>query len=425
MASIAKLKGSFTKIAGLIERVSAAGASGADRCKFFRCFFLFFSCLCQEWVFLSKSFFIMKFNFSEYSSSVFISSEVPSIEKISGDLGIESGKFRPLLVADENTRAFAAKIAGEAELPLCVLKSGEENKNWSSVQEILSAACEAGLGRDGIFVGIGGGVIGDLCGFAASIYMRGCRLVLVSTTLLSMVDASVGGKTGFDLFGIKNLAGSFYPAQNIYIPVDCLRTLPPKELKSGMAELIKTAVLAGDDFLDMLDVFGADFLSNPQKYLDGESSLFIYRSIEKAVLYKGTVVTEDLRESGKRMLLNLGHTFAHALEAAAGLGKLSHGEAVAWGIVRSCELGLALGITPRGRAEKIKKTIASFDYELSCPFPLADTDSILKAMLSDKKKKNNKITFIVPDEKSAQPYVFQSEADLKIVEKIINGEYVF
>jgi len=142
-------------------------------------------------------------------------------------------------------------------------------------------------------------------------------------------------------------------------------------------------------------------------------------------LYKGAIVTEDLRESGKRMLLNLGHTFGHALEAAVGLGKLSHGEAVAWGIIRSCELGLALGITPRERAEKIKKVITSFDYELSCPHPLAGTDLILKAMLSDKKKKNGKITFIVPDEKSARPYACQSEADLKIAEKIINGEYVF
>ncbi|MDR1840021.1 MAG: 3-dehydroquinate synthase, partial [Treponema sp.] len=299
---------------------------------------------------------------------------------------------------------------------------GEENKNWNTVQEILSAAVNAGLGRDGIFLGIGGGVIGDLTGFASSIYMRGCRLVLVSTTLLGMVDASVGGKTGFDLFGIKNLAGSFYPAQSVYIPVDCLKTLPPKELKSGMAELLKTAVLAGDDFLELLAEIDAGVFSNPDAFLEGE---LLYKSIERAVLYKGAIVTEDLRESGKRMLLNLGHTFGHALEAAAGLGKLSHGEAVAWGIIRSCELGLALGITPRERAEKIKKVTASFDYELSCPHPLAGTGLILKAMLSDKKKKNGKITFIVPDEKSARPYACQSEVDLKIAEKIINGEYVF
>jgi len=365
----------------------------------------------------------MNFKLGEYSTKVFFSREIPCLERISGDLGLGSEEFKPLFVADENTREIAEKIRGKADLPMCLLKSGEENKNWKAVEEILSAAVNAGLGRDGIFLGIGGGVIGDMCGFASSIYMRGCRLVLVSTTLLGMVDASVGGKTGFDLFGIKNLAGSFYPAQSVYIPVDCLKSLPQKELKSGMAELLKTAVLIGDDFLEMLANIDAGVLSNHDALLEGE---LLYKCIERAVLYKGAIATEDLRESGKRMLLNLGHTFGHALEAVAGLGKLSHGEAVAWGIIRSCELGLALGITPRERAEKIKKVIASFDYDFSCPHPLAiNTDLIIKAMLSDKKKKQGKITFIVPDEKSARPYVCQDEAGLKIVEKVINGEYVF
>jgi len=363
----------------------------------------------------------MKFKLGEYYSNVFIGREIPCLEKISSTLGLASEEFRPLLVADENTREIAAKIAGDG-LPLCLLKSGEENKNWQAVQEILSAALKAGLGRDGIFLGIGGGVIGDLTGFASSIYMRGCRFVLVSTTLLGMVDASVGGKTGFDLFGCKNLAGSFYPAQNVYIPVDCLKTLPPKELKSGMAELLKTAVLVGDDFLEMLADIDSCLFSNPHLFIEGD---LLLNAIEKAVMYKGAIVSEDLRESGKRMLLNLGHTFAHALEAAAGLGCLSHGEAVAWGIIRSCELGLALGITPRERAEKIKKAIISFDYDCSCPHPLADANLILKAMFSDKKKKSGKNIFIVPDEKSARIYTCQNEKNLITVEKVINGEFVF
>jgi len=238
----------------------------------------------------------MEFKLSEYSTKVFFSREIPCLEKISDDLGLEGEEFRPLLVADENTREIAAKISGKADIPLCLIKSGEENKNWNTVQEILSAAVNAGLGRDGIFLGIGGGVIGDLTGFASSIYMRGCRLVLVSTTLLGMVDASVGGKTGFDLFGIKNLAGSFYPAQSVYIPVDCLKTLPPKELKSGMAELLKTAILAGDNFLELLAGTGAGVFSSPDAFLEGE---LLYKSVEKAVSYKGAIVTEDLRESGK------------------------------------------------------------------------------------------------------------------------------
>ena len=363
----------------------------------------------------------MNFKVGEYNTNVFFSKEIPGIEKIAADLGFCAENFRPLIIADENTSVIAAKICGKIDLPMCLLKSGEENKNWQTVQEILSTASEASLGRDGIFIGIGGGVIGDLTGFASSIYMRGCRLVLVSTTLLGMVDASVGGKTGFDLFGIKNLAGSFYPAENVYIPLDCLKSLPSKEWKSGMAELVKTAVLDGDDFLEMLADIGTGVFSDPRKFLEGD---LLYKCIERAVLYKGAIVTEDLRESGKRMLLNLGHTFGHALEAAAGLGRISHGEAVAWGIIRSCELGLALGITPRARAEKIKKVIDSFGYDCSCPHPLtANTDLILKAMFSDKKKKQGKITFIVPDEKSARPFVPGSEAEMKTAEKIINGEF--
>jgi len=369
----------------------------------------------------------MQFTFGEYKTSVFLSHEIPLIKKITSDLG--SGSFVPIIVADENTRAIAEKICGKNKLPLCVLKSGEENKNWAAVQEILSAAFTAGLGRDGIFIAVGGGVIGDLCGFAASVYMRGCRFVLVSTTLLGMVDASVGGKTGFDLFGIKNLVGTFYPAQAVYLPMESLASLPEREWKSGMAELIKTAILDGDDFIDKLMLL---YVGNAS----GTSICGFYNSIklgevetlceciERAVLYKGSVVSEDLRESGLRMLLNLGHTFGHALEAAAGLGNITHGEAVAWGMVRSCELGTALGVTPRSRALKIRKLIESFGYNYACPHPLAaSADAILKAMESDKKKQGGKKTFIVPDEKSARAVVLESEKGKKILETILEGGF--
>jgi len=367
----------------------------------------------------------LQFTFGEYSTRVFFSREIPGIEKIA------AGSFKTLVVADENTSVIAGKICGSGNLPVCVLKSGEDYKNWQAVHEILAAAHEAGLGRDSCFIGVGGGVIGDLCGFAASIYMRGCRLALVSTTLLGMVDASVGGKTGFDLFGIKNLAGSFYPAETVYMPLDCLASLPAKEWKSGMAELIKTAVLDGDDFLDELSLLQVGSSSgsavrgfyNSVKLLEGGT---LQKCIERAVLYKGGIVSEDLRESGRRRLLNLGHTFGHALEAAAGLGNLSHGEAVAWGIARSCELGYALGVTPRTRAEKITALVTSFGYDCACPHPLmGSTDTFLKAMKSDKKKKEGKPVFIIPDEKSARPFALETENDMKTLEKIIKGEFVF
>jgi 3-dehydroquinate synthase len=230
-----------------------------------------------------------------------------------------------------------------------------------------------------------------------------------------MVDASIGGKTGFDLFGIKNLAGSFYPAEIVYMPVESLLTLPEREWKSGLAELIKTAILSGDDFLDML----AETAN--KNSLEGDRLL---ECIKKAVLYKGTVTSEDFRESGKRALLNLGHTFGHALEAAAGFGGLSHGEAVAWGIIQSCALGLALGITPLKRAKKIKAVISSFGYDCSCPHPLASTETFKTAMKSDKKKKHGKMTFIVPDNKSVKIVDIEPDKNY-ILEKILMEGYNF
>jgi 3-dehydroquinate synthase len=363
--------------------------------------------------------FFLYFTFNEYNTYVEISREIPTISLIAqkSGLDVQSGSFKPLIIADENTAYIAAKISGGADYPCVILKSGEDNKNWQSVETILAAASKASLGRDGIFIAAGGGVIGDLAGFAASIYMRGCRFVLVSTTLLGMVDASVGGKTGFDLFGIKNLAGSFYPAQSVFLPTDALSTLPKAEIKSGMAELIKTAVLSGGDFLEQLTPLAENFDNLNNLLEDG----LLQKCVERAVLYKGGIVSEDFRESGKRMLLNLGHTFGHALESAAGLGNITHGEAVAWGMVRACELGTALGVTPRERAKKIIELIKSFGYECSCPHPSArNKDALFNAMKSDKKKKSGLLTFIVPDEQSARIIALKTE-ETQILENILLG----
>jgi 3-dehydroquinate synthase len=362
----------------------------------------------------------LHFTFNEYHTNIEISREIPLIADIARQLGLETniGSFNPLIIADENTAYIAAKICEGADYPCVFLKSGEENKNWASVETILSAAVKAGLGRDSIFIAVGGGVIGDLAGFAASIYMRGCRFVLVSTTLLGMVDASTGGKTGFDLFEIKNLIGSFYPAQSVYIPLNALSTLPQAEIKSGMAELIKTAVLSGGDFLEQLTPL-AEIFNNLNKFLEDGS---LQKCVERAVSYKGGIVSEDFRESGKRMLLNLGHTFGHALESAAGFGNITHGEAVAWGIVRACELGLALKITPRERAQKIITLIKLFGYECVCPHPLASNkETLLNAMKSDKKKKSGSLTFIVPDEQSARAIVLKTE-EMQILDNILLGD---
>jgi 3-dehydroquinate synthase len=312
-----------------------------------------------------------------------------------------------------------------------VLESGEAQKGWASVERILKAAKDAGLGRDGLFIGIGGGVITDMTSFAASIYMRGASLCLISTTLLGMVDASVGGKTGFDLFDIKNLAGTFFPASHIYLPLDALKTLPSGEWKSGMAELIKTAILDSGETLDMVKaaeplirtVLSGSGIDTANGFEHNTDPAVLAELIERAVLVKGRIVENDPKETGtERALLNLGHTFGHALESAAGLGKLSHGEAVAWGVIRSCELGLALGITPPERAGEIRSIITGFGYETAAPHPaIKDTALFMQALGGDKKKKAGKLNFVVPAASGAE---LVSAASIKpgILGQIIKGE---
>jgi 3-dehydroquinate synthase len=376
------------------------------------------------------------FQFGTVASSVHISRELPGPGQIAEDYGRKEAFFKPLIICDENTRTLAEKIAGKEgppeKIPRCVLKPGESAKNWESVETILRAAAAGGLGRDGIFIGVGGGVISDLAAFAASIYMRGCGLCLVSTTLLGMVDASLGGKTGFDLLGIKNLVGSFYPAPHIYMPLESLNTLPPAEWKSGMAELIKTAILEGEDLAERIRSLGGEF--SPACFSSGFPGEFIHRLLEngaeplrlcisRAAELKGRIVEADPRETGgERRLLNLGHTFGHALESSAGLGTISHGEAVAWGLARTCELGCALGITPRERAEKIIALLRFFGYRLNAPHPLMDNEKFLKALAGDKKKAAGKIIYIVPNSRSACLTPVEDES---LVKKIINGVLQF
>jgi 3-dehydroquinate synthase len=356
----------------------------------------------------------LHFNFGAFKTSVHIMPGLPGMGEIAGDFG--GNFFKPLLVCDGNTEYLAAKLRGEAgaAVPICTLEAGESHKNWQAVEAILRSAHDAGLGRDGTFIGVGGGVVGDLCAFAASIYMRGCSVALVSTTLLGMVDASLGGKTGFDLFDKKNLAGTFYPARHVYMPMESLASLPPNEWKSGMAELIKTAILEGDDFLD--DIASANFLSQRE-------SPVLARCISRAARFKGGIVEEDPLETGnRRVLLNLGHTFGHALESVAGLGTISHGEAVAWGIARSCDLGLLLEITPPPRVKKIKALLAAYGYEGGSPHPLIhNVNDFMQILGSDKKKRGGSIAFIVPDEKSARPVTADSVLFMDSICRIING----
>lgn len=344
------------------------------------------------------------FTFGGAVSCVRIQDNTPSI----GDIMDSAGKGKAVLVCDTHTAPIAQRILGDHPAPLCILGPGETSKNWASIEAILRTGKDAGLARDGLFIGVGGGVISDMTAFAASIYMRGAKLCLVSTSLLGMADAALGGKTGFDLFDMKNLAGTFYPAPLIYMPIAALSSLPDREWKSGMAELIKTAILDNTDeagvFLALLASLKPLFQDLPISPRALQSNLeTLAACIARSVGIKGRIVEADPQETGgERALLNLGHTFGHALESSAGLGRISHGEAVAWGMARACELGRGLGVTPKDRKDALLELLRAFGYETAAPHPLmGDLQVFMKAIQGDKKKKAGKLNFVVPAQTGA------------------------
>jgi len=309
-----------------------------------------------------------------------------------------------LYVADSNTVSILRQSSGfDPSAPLVIIPSGEEEKTLANVERILSAALAAGLGRDGLFVGIGGGVITDMTAFAASLYMRGAKLELVPTSLLAMADAAIGGKTGVDFGNSKNCIGTFYPAQKIHVAVKALATLSDKEYRSGLAEVVKTALLYAPKLFQILTERREEILSRDMTLL--------LETVKRCVQAKAHVVERDLRETGERMYLNLGHTFGHALESVAGLGTVSHGEAVAWGIARALELGKALGHTDAAYVEEVLPVLSSYGWCVDAVHPAIAAKirsgeltgetaaaALLAAMKNDKKKKAGMIRFVIQRE---------------------------
>ena len=278
----------------------------------------------------------------------------------------------------------SALFGAGAENPL-VLPAGEAAKQWGSAERILAKCAALGMGRDGVLVGVGGGVICDLAAFCASLYMRGCRLVLAPTTLLAMVDACLGGKTGIDFLGYKNLVGTFYPAEQILIAAGCLRHLPERELRSGIAEAIKTAII-GDRMLFSL-------LRDRREEIAARDEDLLAEIVGRCLAVKGRIVEEDPTESGERALLNLGHTFGHALESATGFAVWSHGEAVAWGIGRAIAAGRGLGLTDPAFAAEVVDLLQAYGFTLTTAAGLPD---LAPGFARDKKRRGGRVRLVIP-----------------------------
>ena len=368
----------------------------------------------------------LHFQFGPCKSSITFWEKTPRPAELSGLLFHGDAKPAALVVCDENTAPLAKHIFGDHAEAVRTLQlpAGEGHKSWASVEAIIHAAKETGncLDRGGLFIGMGGGVVCDCTAFAASMYMRGARLALIPTTLLCMADAAVGGKTGINLAGVKNLAGTFYPAENIIIIAGLLATLPHREWKSGMAEIIKAAIIDEDP------AFFCRLQQLPAAVQQSASPEELLPFIKKAILVKGRIVENDPFETSEngRVQLNLGHTFGHALESAMTAGQthhmpgtLNHGEAVAWGIAKSCELGLKLGITPPDRAQAIADILNAWGFDTSNVFQKGSETAkqFREALLHDKKKKNGKLRFVVPAE-SGVAVVEENNSIKRFIEQI-------
>lgn len=267
----------------------------------------------------------------------------------------------------------------------CVLPDGEKYKNLENLNLIFDALLEAGFNRDCTVLALGGGVIGDMAGFASACFQRGVYFIQVPTTLLSQVDSSVGGKTGINHPLGKNMIGAFKQPEVVMADMAQLRTLPARELSAGLAEVIKYALLGDLEFLAWLE-------QHMDGLLAGDESL-LAQAVYRSCAHKAKIVANDEKEQGERALLNLGHTFGHAIESYLGYGKWLHGEAVATGMVMAADLSQRMGWISAEDLQRTKNIIQRAKLPISCPkIPL---DEFLSYMAHDKKVLNGQLRLVL------------------------------
>lgn len=268
-----------------------------------------------------------------------------------------------------------------------VLPDGEQHKNLASFELVSAFLLENNCGRDTCLIALGGGVIGDLTGFVAACYQRGVPFIQIPTTLLSQVDSSVGGKTAVNHPLGKNMIGAFYQPEMVLIDTQSLSTLPAREFAAGMAEVIKYGLIYDTELFEYLEQNVSQL-----KALDTDAlQHVIYRCCE----IKALIVAQDEKEQGLRALLNLGHTFGHAIEAEMGYGQWLHGEAVAAGMMMACQLSEQRGKLQSAEVTRVQQLLESFDLPVSFPKEVT-YDAFIKHMKKDKKNKQGTIRFILP-----------------------------
>ena len=288
----------------------------------------------------------------------------------------------------QRVQAALAAARPDAKLALHVFEAGEASKTLANFSGVIDALAALGATRDACIYALGGGVVGDLAGFAAACWMRGIDVVQLPTTLLAMVDSSVGGKTAVDIAQGKNLVGAFHPPCAVIADTAALRTLPPRELRAGFAEVIKYGAIVDAPFLDWLDA-DADGL------LAGDDAV-LAEAIARSCAHKAAIVERDPFERGERALLNFGHTFGHAIETEQGYGGLNHGEAVAVGMVLAARLSTLLGLADAADGERLRALLARFGLPTALP-PDLDPAALVARMRLDKKAQGSGLRFVLWD----------------------------
>lgn len=352
-----------------------------------------------------------KHNSKEYP--ILIKDDFSGLENAFKDAGLSGGKA--CIITDSNTRKLyletVLKISERcfSDVCECSFEAGEKSKNLDVISGFYKFFTEKSLDRKSVVIALGGGVVGDMAGFAAATYMRGIKFVQIPTTLLSQVDSSVGGKVGVDFLGNKNMIGAFYQPEFVYINIKTLNTLLYKQVAAGMAEAVKYGYIINKDFLEY-------FNKNKSKIKElspEEIKYVIYESCRA----KAYVVSKDEKETGLREILNFGHTFGHSVESLSGF-ELLHGECVAIGMTAALKLSFDRGCITEYDLDSAKELFEFFNLPIKANG--FDKNKIFKQMFSDKKTKNNKLNVIIL-KKIGEAYTEKNVSDSEILKAI---EYI-
>ena len=331
--------------------------------------------------------------------------------RLTGSFSGESEKL--LLVSDTNvlnlhgSGVVSSLEEAGFEVAIAEIVPGEESKNMETLQSVFDRAVDTGMDRKSFFLALGGGVVGDITGFAAATYMRGVPFIQLPTSLLAMVDSSVGGKTAINHPRGKNLMGAFYQPRAVLIDIGTLTTIPQNEYLAGMAEVIKYGIMGDWSFFRWLE-------NNIESLLEKEPDLLIH-AVKTSVSNKGRIVESDEKEKGRRRLLNLGHTFGHALEAATAYKYYLHGEAVLLGINMAVQLAERLNFISDSSGDKIKNLLGKIT--IKAPPPDLKTEKVMEKLIHDKKREGKDMFFILPRENS-EAEVYKNPPE-KMVSQII------